>query len=86
MTDPEDGEHVSPAVTRLPIVTASDGQPYMPCDAVVAYLRAVADSWRNLAGDPECDLETAAAAIDQEADALECAAIERTSRPPGLTS
>ena len=81
MTDDPDDERVSPAITRLPIVTASDGQPYMPCDAVVAYLRGAAYSCRNLADDPECDLRTAAAAIDQEADALECAAIERTRSP-----
>lgn len=73
-----DDGHVEPAITRLPIVTATDGQPYMPCDAIIAYLRATADSCRNLADQPECDLRTAAAAIDLEADALECAAISRT--------
>ncbi|URN11330.1 hypothetical protein LUW77_03295 [Streptomyces radiopugnans] len=77
MTGPDD-EHVPSPAAGLPIVTADDGQPYLPADAVIAYLRAVADAHRNLADEPECDLHTAAAALDQEADALECAAIAKT--------
>ncbi|MDG9701698.1 hypothetical protein [Streptomyces sp. DH37] len=85
MTDDPDDEHVPSPAAGLPIVTADDGQPYLPAAAVIAYLRAVADSCRNLADDPECGPETAAeafeataGAIGQEADALECAAIART--------
>lgn len=74
----DDDEHVPSAAAGLPIVTAMDGQPYLPCDVVITYLRAVADAHRSLADDPDCDLETAAAALDQEADALECVAIAHT--------
>ncbi|MGW4075996.1 hypothetical protein ACWELB_21205 [Streptomyces asiaticus] len=78
MTD-EDDAPVQPASTSLPIVIATDGQPYLGCDAVIAFLRAIADSCRNLADNPECGLDTAAAAIDYEADALECRAIAHTT-------
>ncbi|MFE9003102.1 hypothetical protein ACFYOY_13315 [Streptomyces sp. NPDC007875] len=78
MTEGDDAP-VQPATTSLPIVTATDGQPYLGCDAVISFLRAIADSCRNLADNPECDLETAAAAIDYEADALECRAIAHTT-------
>lgn len=71
-----------PASTALPIVTSTDGHAYLGCDAVVALLRAIAESCRNLADDPDCDLRTAAAAIDVEADALDCRAIAYT-RPEG---
>jgi hypothetical protein len=67
------------AADRLPIVTASNGQPFMPCDAVLALLRAIAESCRNLADDPECDLRTASAGIEIEADALEARAIAHTT-------
>ncbi|WP_060905340.1 hypothetical protein [Streptomyces scabiei] len=69
----------SHAADRLPIVTASDGQPYLPCDAVLALLRAIAESCRNLADDPDCDLHSAGAAIDVEADSLEARAIAHTT-------
>ncbi|WP_030670567.1 hypothetical protein [Streptomyces rimosus] len=75
-----DDDPVRPAAMRLPIVTGTDGQPYLGCDAVVALLRAIAASCRTLADDPECDLDSAAAVIDYEADALECRAIDRTRR------
>ena len=78
----DDGQHVPPAVDGLPIVAASDGQPYIGADAVIAYLRAVASSCRNLADDPDCDLESAGACLDQEADALECRAIAHTVQMP----
>jgi hypothetical protein len=54
----------------------------MPCDAVLALLRAIAESCRHLADDPECDLHTAGAAIDVEADALETLAISHTMGMP----
>lgn len=79
----EDDAPVQPATTSLPIVTATDGQPYIGCDAVLALLRAIADSCRNLAPDPDCDLDSAAAAIDYEADALECRAIAHTAGANG---
>lgn len=66
------------ATSRLPIVTATDGHPYIGADAVVALLRAIAESCRTLADDPDCDLRTAAAAIDLEADNLDCRAISMT--------
>lgn len=67
------------AADRLPIVTASNGQPYLPCDAVLALLRAIAESCRNLADDPDCTLPGAGQAIDAEADALEARAIALTT-------
>lgn len=67
------------AADILPIVTASNGQPYLPCDAVLALLRAIAESCRNLADDPDCDLYGAGAAVDIEADALEARAIAHTT-------
>jgi hypothetical protein len=67
------------AADRLPIVTASNGQPFVPCDAVLALLRAIAESCDNLADDPDCDLRTASAGIEIEADALEARAIAHTT-------
>ncbi|MFH9574209.1 hypothetical protein ACH4MG_27175 [Streptomyces sp. NPDC017454] len=66
------------AADCMPIVTANDGQPYMPCEAALVLLRAIAESCRNLADDPDCDLHTAGAAIDIEADTLETRAIAAT--------
>jgi hypothetical protein len=60
-------------------VTASNGQPFIPCDAVLALLRAIAESCRNLADDPDCTLPGAGEAIDIEADALEARAIAHTT-------
>ncbi|MGW5636445.1 hypothetical protein [Streptomyces sp. NPDC003832] len=67
------------AADQIPIVTADNGQPYVPCDAALALLRAIAESCRNFADDPDCDLHTAGAAIDVEADALEARAISHTT-------
>ncbi|MGK3107982.1 hypothetical protein [Streptomyces sp. WAC05858] len=75
----DDDTPVQPASTSLPIVTATDGQPYVGCDAVIAFLRAIAESCRNLADEPGCGLDSAAAAVDYEADALECRAIAHTT-------
>ncbi|NED75380.1 hypothetical protein G3I51_24255 [Streptomyces sp. SID9944] len=61
------------------MVTASNGQPYLACDGVLALLRAIAESCRNLADDPDHDLHTAGAAIEMEADALEARAIAHTT-------
>lgn len=66
------------ATSRLPIVTDRDGHAYLGAEAIVELLRAIAESCNNLADDPDCDLRTAAAAIDMEADNLACRAIERT--------
>ena len=73
------GEPALHAADRIPIVTASNGQPFAPCDAILALLRAIAASCRNLADDPDCDLHSAGAAIDIEADALEARAIGHTT-------
>lgn len=70
------------ATDSLPIVTASNGQPFIPCDTVLALLRAIAESCRNLADDPDCDLHTAGEAIDIEADALNVRAIAHTLEMP----
>jgi hypothetical protein len=60
----------TPASGRIPLHNSSDGRPYIAADLVVDLLRAIASVHRTLADDPDCDLHTAAAAIDQEADAL----------------
>lgn len=76
MNDDPDDEDVLPASLRLPIVTAADGQPYMPCLAVIQLLRAITES----ASEYGEDLDPAAllAAIDREADTLEARAILQT--------
>ncbi|MFF0588432.1 hypothetical protein ACFYWD_20945 [Streptomyces sp. NPDC003781] len=63
-------------------MTANDGQPYLSCEVVTILLRAIATSCRNLADDPDCDLHTAGAAIDIEADTLEFRAIAATQETP----
>ena len=78
----EDEQDPQPVVTSLPIVVGNDGQPYIGCDAVLALLRAIASSSRNLADDPDCDLRTLAATMDLEANALEVRAIAHTTGPP----
>lgn len=78
MTD-EPVEHAS---SQLPIVTAADGHAYLRVDAAVVLLRALAETCRTLAGDPDCTLHGAAAAIDIEADNLDCRAIMKTTSPP----
>lgn len=67
------------ATDNIPILVASDGQPYMGCDAAVMLLRAIAGACRANADDPEVDLLAAAEAIDQEADALAVRAIAHTA-------
>jgi hypothetical protein len=69
-------ETVQPASSQLNIVPATDGQAYIPAHDVVAFLRAIASSCRNLADDPDCDLHSAAGAIDYEADNIDCRAIQ----------
>ncbi|RRQ81526.1 hypothetical protein [Streptomyces griseofuscus] len=68
-----------PVSSQLPIVTDTDGRAYIPACAVVALLRAIAATHRDLADEPGCDLRAGAAAIDAEADNLDCRAIERTA-------
>ncbi|MEW2415325.1 hypothetical protein AB0953_16640 [Streptomyces sp. NPDC046866] len=67
------------AASSIPVLTASDGQPYIGCDAAVALLRAIADACRENADDPEMGLREIAAAIDMEADALDVRAIAHTA-------
>jgi len=72
-----------PATSQLPIATSTDGQTFIGVDAVVALLRAIAESCRILADDPDSGgLRASGAAIDLEADNLDCRAIERTSTLP----
>jgi hypothetical protein len=66
------------ATDRLPIVTSTDGHAYLGADAVVALLRAIAESCRILADDPDSSLDAVATGIEMEADNLDCRAIERT--------
>ncbi|SES03624.1 hypothetical protein [Streptomyces qinglanensis] len=80
MNDDQDGP-VPPVATGLPLAVGSDGQPYLGCDTVIALLRAIASSSRNLADAPDCDLDTLAAILDLEADALEVRAIAHTTSP-----
>lgn len=66
------------ATNRLPIATSTDGHAYLGADAVVELLRAIAESCRMLADDPNYSLDAVAIAIEMEADNLACRAIERT--------
>lgn len=68
---------------QIPIVTDTDGTTYIPAVAVIALLRGIASPCTNLADDPDCDLHSAAAAIEIEADVLEVRAIMQT-RAGGL--
>lgn len=77
--DRDDEERVKPTTFGLPIITGSDGQTYMPTCNIVYLLRAIADSSRNLADDPDCDLTTLADTLDIEADALEVRGIAHTT-------
>lgn len=81
MTDDDpDDDHVVPVTSRLPIHTGSDGQAYLSCDTAAALLRAIAAACRgNVHNDDTA--EAFAAAIDQEADNLDCRAIADTVRP-----
>jgi hypothetical protein len=67
------------ATNGIPILVASDGQPYIGCDAAVMLLRAIAGACRTNADDPDVDLTSVAEAIDQEADALAVRAIAHTA-------
>jgi hypothetical protein len=67
------------AADMIPVYSGSDGRAYIACDDAVALIRAIAESCRNLADDPDCDLHSGAAAFDIEADALACRAIEHTA-------
>lgn len=69
-----------PTAGRIPLATGSDGRAYISSDDAVQLLRAIAASCRQFAGDPDCDLRTAAAAIDLNADALTVRAISHTGR------
>ncbi|MFC8009122.1 hypothetical protein [Streptomyces cinereoruber] len=71
-------EPVQHAGDQIPMLTGSDGQAYIPATAVIQLLRAISASCTNLADDPDCDLHGAAAAVDIEADAIECRAIRQT--------
>lgn len=71
-----DQEH---ATDGIPILVASDGQPYVSCQNVVLFLQAMATACRENAHDPDVDLASIAEAIDQEADALEVRAIAHTT-------
>lgn len=68
-----------PASNRLPIITGSDGQPYIGVNAVVMLLRALASACHANADEPDVDLHVAAAALEMEADALDVRAIAHTA-------
>ncbi|WP_329114517.1 hypothetical protein [Streptomyces sp. NBC_01353] len=74
----DDDEPTEAVGNKIPLLAGTDGQVYIPADVVIQLLRAIANSCRNLHDDPDCDLLGAAAAIDLEADAIECRAIMQT--------
>lgn len=67
------------AADQIPVYRGGDGRAYISCDDAVALLRAIAESCRNLADDPDCDLRSGAEAFDIEADALAFKAIAHTT-------
>ncbi|MFD9072841.1 hypothetical protein [Streptomyces lasiicapitis] len=77
MTDDPDDDHVQPVTSGLPIYTGSNGQAYLACDTVTALLRAIAGACLGNVHHEE-SAEAFAAAVEQEADNLECRAIART--------
>lgn len=66
-----------PASSTIPLAIDHDGQAYIPAAAVSLFLRAIATCCHNLAGDPDYTLADIADVLAQEADALDCRAIER---------
>ncbi|WP_394436217.1 hypothetical protein [Streptomyces sp. SGAir0957] len=76
----DDDEDLQPASRHLNIITDCDGQTWISAHEVVTLLRAIANTHRNLADDPDCDLHSAAAAIDYEADNIDFMAIAKTGR------
>ncbi|MFE7510147.1 hypothetical protein ACFU8I_02800 [Streptomyces sp. NPDC057540] len=60
------------------MTSADDGRPFISADNVVALLRGIAETHRDLANHPECDLRNGATAIDRVADAIACRAIVQT--------
>lgn len=74
-----DEDQVEPVTCSMPIVTGADGHAYVGCDAVVNLLRAIASAARDGADDPDCNLNVMAAAVDIQADALDCRAIAHTT-------
>lgn len=75
MSDHQPTERIG---SKIPIRTDRDGRAWIEAWAVTHLLRAIASGCRNFADDPDYSLHTAAAAIDIEADALECRAIMQT--------
>lgn len=76
MSDLDDDEFVQPATSGIPILTGSDGQPYIGCDSAIAILRAIAEVANRLDDDPQI----LAAAIHIDADNLQARAIAATTR------
>ena len=73
----EDPADTAPVTLGLCVAVADDGQVYVPVEAVVALLRAMATAGRAC-GD-EMDGDLIAAALDLHADGLELRAIEAVS-------
>ncbi|RSS59821.1 hypothetical protein [Streptomyces sp. WAC01280] len=63
---------------KIPIRTDRNGRAWIKASAVTHLLRAIASGCRDFADNPDYDLRSAAAAIDIEADAIECRAIMQT--------
>lgn len=75
-----DGKPIECVGNLIPMVTADDGRPFISADNVVALLRGIADTHRDLNDHPGCDLQSGATAIDRVADAIACRAIMQTRR------
>ncbi|WP_328941560.1 hypothetical protein OG259_07755 [Streptomyces sp. NBC_00250] len=63
---------------KIPIRTDRNGRAWIKASDVALLLRAIARGCREYGDNPACDLHTAAAAIDTEADTIECRAIMQT--------
>lgn len=68
-----------PASTSIPIITGTDGQPYIAAGAVVALLRALAEACVKIVHTGEIAAHYAEA-MRTEADALDVQAIAHTTR------
>lgn len=75
MSDPQPIERIG---NKIPIRTDRSGRAWIQASAVTQLLRAIANGCRDYADNPACDLHSAAAAIEIEADAIECRAIDLT--------
>lgn len=74
----DEAERPVPVFARIPVYTGRSGQPLVSTQAVIIFIRSLANLTEGMLDGEQASL---AAAIRIEADALECRAIEHTRGP-----